>query len=82
MKGYLAFPNAPALLEPHHQIIWFHILDTHWGGESNPLNRETVVVFYSSSRLGKEKFEEKYIEKLIHKEPDNDSIEYFSETLV
>ena len=21
MKGYCAFPKAPALLEPHHQII-------------------------------------------------------------
>ena len=21
MKGYFAFPKAPALLEPHHQIV-------------------------------------------------------------
>ena len=21
MKGYSAFPNAPALLEPHHEIV-------------------------------------------------------------
>ena len=35
MKGYSAFPKAPALLEPHHQIVYGHILDTRvfWGGE-------------------------------------------------
>ena len=26
MKGYSAFPKAPALLEPHHQIVLCHIL--------------------------------------------------------
>ena len=31
MKGYSAFPNAPALLEPHHQIVLCHIQDTRWG---------------------------------------------------
>ena len=25
MKGYSAFPKAPALLEPHHQIVYCHI---------------------------------------------------------
>ena len=30
MKGYSAFPNAPALLEPHHQIIYYHIQNTRW----------------------------------------------------
>ena len=28
MKGYSAFPKAPALLEPHHQIVECHIQDT------------------------------------------------------
>ena len=28
MKGYSAFAIAPALLERHHQIISYHILDT------------------------------------------------------
>ena len=32
MKGYSAFPKAPALLEPHHQIVSCHIQDTRWGG--------------------------------------------------
>ena len=22
MKGYSTFPKAPALMEPHHQIVW------------------------------------------------------------
>ena len=29
MKGYSTFPKAPALLEPHHQMIR-HIQATHW----------------------------------------------------
>ena len=32
MKGYSAFPKAPALLEPYHQIVYCHIQDTPWGG--------------------------------------------------
>ena len=28
MKGYSAFPKAPALLELHHQIVLYHIQDT------------------------------------------------------
>ena len=32
MKGCSAFPEAPALLEPHHQIVSCHIQDTPWGG--------------------------------------------------
>ena len=31
VKGYSAFPKAPALLEPHYQIVSYHIKDTHWG---------------------------------------------------
>ena len=30
MKEYTAFPKVPALLEPHHQIVWCHIQDTDW----------------------------------------------------
>ena len=51
MKGYSAFPKAPALLEPHHQIVYCHIQDTRLGGVL-PLCREAVGVFYSPSRLG------------------------------
>ena len=28
VKEYYAFPKAPALLEPHHQIVLCHIKDT------------------------------------------------------
>ena len=28
IKGYSPFPKAPALLEPHHQIVKCHIYDT------------------------------------------------------
>ena len=45
VKGCSAFPNAPALLEPHHQILIGRVL---------PLCRGAVGVFYSPSRLGKE----------------------------
>ena len=45
MKGYSAFPKAPALLEPHHQIVQCHISDTHWGRVLS-LCREAVGVFY------------------------------------
>ena len=36
MKGYSTFPKAPALLEPHHQIVLCHIQNTRWGGGSYP----------------------------------------------
>ena len=36
MKEYSAFPKAPALLEPHHQIVSCHIQDTLYGGGSYP----------------------------------------------
>ena len=40
MKGCSVFPKTPALLEPHHQIVYSHI------------QRGAVSVFYSPSRLG------------------------------
>ena len=54
MKWYSAFPKAPALLEPHHQILCY-IQDTHcgWVGVSLPLCRGAVGVFYSPDQLGK-----------------------------
>ena len=36
MKGYSAFPKAPALLEPYHQIIYCHIRTLVVGGVSYP----------------------------------------------
>ena len=38
MRGYSAFPKAPALLEPHHPIVSCHIQETHWGSLT-PLKR-------------------------------------------
>ena len=32
MKGCSVFLKTPALLEPHHEIVWCHIQDTHCGG--------------------------------------------------
>ena len=32
MRGCSAFPKAPASLVPHHQIVYCHKQDTHWGG--------------------------------------------------
>ena len=43
IKWYSTFTKAPALLEPHHQIVLCHILDTHW---------ERVLPLCSPSRLG------------------------------
>ena len=37
MKGYHTFPKA-SILEPHHQIVYFHTQDTHRGGLT-PLQR-------------------------------------------
>ena len=50
MKGYSAFPKAPALLMPNHQIV-FAISRTLIGGVL-ALGRDTVSVFYSPSQLG------------------------------
>ena len=38
IKGYSAFPKAPALLEPDHQIVLCHIQNTCWGSFT-PLQR-------------------------------------------
>ena len=43
MKGYSIFPKAPALLEPHHQIVLCHILGTYWGGSY--LSAEMLLVY-------------------------------------
>ena len=42
MKGYSAFPKAPALLEPHHQIVLCPNQDTHWGGRVLYLCRDST----------------------------------------
>ena len=40
MKEYSTFPNAPTLLEPHHQIVLCHIQDIRWGSLT-PLQRSS-----------------------------------------
>ena len=65
MKGYSAFPKAPALPERQHEIVLCHIPDIHWGGVL-PFCREAVKVFYSPSQLGNESLLETYIfEKIL-----------------
>ena len=51
MRGYTAFPKAPALLESYSQIVSWHIQDTRWWG-SYPLGKGAAGVFYSPNRLG------------------------------
>ena len=43
LKGYSAFPKAPVLLEPHHQIVYCHIQDTRWGSLT-PLLRSSLCI--------------------------------------
>ena len=48
MKEYSAFPKAPVLLEPHHQIVYCHVLDTCWKrGGSYPSAK--IQPMYSSA---------------------------------
>ena len=42
IKGYSAFSKAPALLEPHHQIVWCHNQDTRWGGSYPSTEKQSV----------------------------------------
>ena len=51
MKGCSVFLNAPASLEPHHQIGKYHIQGTYWGGVLL-FCRGAVSVFYNHSQLG------------------------------
>ena len=41
-KGYSAFPKAPALLEPHHQIVKCHIQDTRFEGSYSSAEKQSV----------------------------------------
>ena len=50
MNGYSIFPKAPALLEPHHQMVLCYIQDNCLGGLTPQQN--VVGVFYSPSKLG------------------------------
>ena len=45
IREYSTFSKAPALLEPHHQIVQYHIQDIYW-------RKDAVGVFYSPSQLG------------------------------
>ena len=46
MKGYSAYPKAPALLEPYHQIVYYHIWYTHLRGGLSHYS-DAVSVFYN-----------------------------------
>ena len=60
IKGYFAFPNAPVLLELHHQM--FSVISRILiGGGVLPLCRGAVSVFYSPSQLGKKRILLMYI---------------------
>ena len=48
MKGYSAFPKAPGLLEPHHQIVYG---TRSGGGGVLPQCIDAVGVFYTLSQL-------------------------------
>ena len=52
IKGHSAFPKAPVLMEPHHQISYYYIEDNRWG-RVLPTSRRAVGVFYNPSRRGK-----------------------------
>ena len=40
--GNEGVPKAPALLEPHHQIVLCHIQDTHRGGSYPSAEKQLV----------------------------------------
>ena len=45
IKGYSTFSKAPALLEPHHQIVLCHIQDTRCGWwDLSPLHRNSRCI--------------------------------------
>ena len=48
IKGYSAFPNAPALVEPHNQMFSNYFQDTHWRSLT-PLQRCSRCIFFSAS---------------------------------
>ena len=53
MTGYSAFPKAPTLLEPHHQIVSCHNQDTRWvGGVVLPVCRDAVGIFSQPQPTG------------------------------
>ena len=43
-EGVITFPKAPALLEPHHQIVLCHIQDTCWGCGLTPLQLSSQYI--------------------------------------
>ena len=57
MKGHSAFPNAPALVDPHYHIVLCHKQDTHWEGKESYPSAETQSVYSTApppnSRLAK-----------------------------
>ena len=59
MKGYSAFPKAPASLEPQHQVVSSHMQDTRGQGEGGhtPLQRCSRCILQPRSQVtGQEYF--------------------------
>ena len=50
MKGYSAFPKAPALQDLHHQTV--SVIDRTLIGRVLPPGRDAVCIFYSPSPQG------------------------------
>ena len=42
IKGYSVFPKAPALLEPHHQIVKYHIMTLVGVGDYPSAEKQSV----------------------------------------
>ena len=55
-EGVLHIPKAPALLEPHHQIVLCHIQDTRCGSLT-PLQRSSRYILQPQP-TGQQKWEE------------------------
>ena len=49
MKKYSIFAKASGL-EPHHQMVWYHIQETRWEGGSYPFEGMSLV--YSTALAG------------------------------
>ena len=50
MNGYSAFQEGPPLLEPHHQIVSCHILDTPGGGSYPSAVMQLVYIIAPADR--------------------------------
>ena len=59
MKEYSAFPKAPALLEPYHQIASCDIQDAHCGGSYPSVELQSMYSI-AAADLARERYEPSY----------------------